>query len=190
VTWKDALAGEARALAQAAPSYGRWVNSALLHLTLVFLGSQPPARVDAIRRAIDDATQGIAPLTMTPGRLGSFGGRGAVRVVWAGIEDEPPGSLRSLRDSIAARLQGADINFDDAPFRPHVTLARARRVAGPADFAAIQRALASKAEWGADLRAVGAAAVTCREIALIKSDLRPTGPIYTSLHHAALGLTR
>jgi 2'-5' RNA ligase len=185
-SWKDALTAAAQALAQAAPGYGRWVDPALLHLTLVFLGSQPPARVETIRRALDEAAEKIVPIAIAPGRLGSFGGRGAVRVVWAGIEDEPRGALSRLRDAVAAALRGAGIAFDDTAFRPHITLARARRDAGPAEFTAIQRALETRTDWGAELRAAGGAPHECDEIALIKSDLRPTGPIYTPLHRANL----
>lgn len=183
--WREALRREEQALAQAAPGFGRWVDPSLLHLTLVFLGNQAGDRVVTITSALDAAAAKTSAFSIVPGMPGSFGGRGAVRVVWAGIEDRPRGALGRLRDALAASLRQAGVAFDEKPFAPHVTLARARRDAGPADSAAMQRALTGRASWGNHVRESDAIA-QCREIALIKSDLRPTGPVYTPLHRSPL----
>jgi 2'-5' RNA ligase len=186
--WKAALTGEAKRLTRAAPGFGRWVDPAVMHLTLVFLGTQPAGRLPAMQEALDAASQVIAPISLRPDHLGSFGGRGAVRVVWAGIADDPPGALGRLRNVVADALRGAGTTFEEGQFHPHITLARARRDAGPTDYAAIRDALTGGPEWGFALReAPGGAHITCRSIALVKSDLRPTGPVYTALHRASLG---
>lgn len=185
VSWKDALRREAQALDQAAPGFSRWVDASLLHLTVVFLGNQPPSRVASITGALDNASSELAAFTLAPGLPGSFGGRGTVRVVWMGVEEEPRGALGQLHDAVTRSLQQAGVGFDARPFAPHVTLARARRDAGPADSVAIQRALAGRPSWGNHL-AQEERLAPCQEITLVKSDLRPTGPVYTPLHRSVL----
>lgn len=184
--WREALAREARALAQAAPGYGRWVDPDLLHLTLVFLGWQPEERVATVERALADAACRTPQVTMRPGRLGAFGGRRAPRVIWAGIEDEPRSGLGRVRHALVEALRASGLTFDETPFHPHVTLARARRDAGPTDFAAILRALEARDRWGQELARQGAERAVCREVVLFRSDLRRTGPIYTPLFRAHL----
>ncbi len=184
--WREALRRETEALRSVAPGFGRWVDPSLLHVTLVFLGYQLADRLAALTSAMDAAAAASSAFTITPGMPGWFGGRGVVRVVWAGIEDRPHGALGKLRDAVAAELRHAGVSFDERPFAPHVTLARARRDAGPADSAAMQRALTGRSSWGSHLAATDGIA-QCREIVLMRSDLRPTGPIYTPLHRSPLG---
>jgi RNA 2',3'-cyclic 3'-phosphodiesterase len=184
-SWKAALGREAQTLNQAAPGFGRWVDPSLLHLTLVFLGNQAGDRVETITAALDAAAAEVPAFSMSPGSSGSFGGRGAIRVVWMGIEDTPRGALALLHAAITASLGRTGIVFDGKPFAPHVTLARARRDAGAAESAAMKRALTGRPSWGAHL-APDDRAARCPEITLVKSDLRPTGPIYTPLHRSPL----
>jgi 2'-5' RNA ligase len=96
--------------------------------------------------------------------------------------------LTRLYAAVATSLRDADVAFDSKPFAPHVTLARARRDAGTADSAAIRRALAARASWGTHL-ANDERVAACQHITLMKSDLRPTGPLYTPLHRAHLSET-
>lgn len=184
--WKQALAAEARALDHAAPGFGRWVDPALMHLTLVFLGGQVPSLVPAIQGAIDIAAAATRPFTLHLDEAGSFGGPRSVRVVWVGIRDGPSGSLDALHGTLVENLRAASIPFeaDRGPFRAHLTLGRARRDATPASSQAVSAAIARRRServiaWPGSFR--------CEEIVLVESELRPTGPIYTPLQSARLG---
>src|SRR5436309_4511044 len=87
--WRTALSREARALESAVPGFGRWVDPALMHVTLVFLGSQDLSLQPAIERAIALAAGESAPFRLRLKEPGSFGGRRSLRVVWVGVEDHP-----------------------------------------------------------------------------------------------------
>lgn len=107
-------------------SGGRPVPVRDLHATLVFLGSQPAARLPAIM----DAAASVAPLAgeLRLSRLGTFP---RARVLWLGPERTPPllaAGVRRLRRA----LQEAGIGCEAAPFRAHVTLARKIGAAQPA----------------------------------------------------------
>ena len=61
-------------------------------------------------------------MTRNTGRLGAFARPGSARVLWYGVADED-GALAALADDLAVALE---VPLEDA-YRPHITLARARR---------------------------------------------------------------
>jgi 2'-5' RNA ligase len=178
--WRESLRQQARRLDSAVPGFGRWVNPSLMHITLVFLGAQPVAQVAAIEHAMRDTAAAMNPFELRADRLGHFGSSRSVHVTWASVQDRPVGALARLRDSLAEALVRSRVAFDPAPFRPHITLARARREATPAQSEAMHRALTGRA-WEPAPDPLEVAAIT-----LVRSDLRPSGPIYTPLRRQAL----
>ena len=115
----------------------RWTDPQGWHLTLAFIGWTDPARVPRLVRAIERVAAGEGPLTLQTGDLGAFPSPGAARVVWVGLED-PEDRLGRLALSLASAL-GSDAT---APFRPHLTLARARGDRARVDLVAWRAAAA------------------------------------------------
>ena len=183
--WREALAREARALESAAPGFGRWVDPTLMHVTLVFLGGQEAEILPTIEEAVERAACECAPFGLRLAAVGSFGGRRSVRVIWVGVQDKPEGSLAHLHRTVVSELEAASVAFDASPFRAHITLGRARRDATPAQsesmHAAIFRRAAERRNWPE------VEPKRCEEVTLMRSDLRPSGPIYTPLYRARLG---
>lgn len=179
--WLHALGQQSQRLENGAPGFGRWVTPELMHITLVFLGQQLEAEVPTIVSAMETAASSIAPFEIRPGALGCFGGARAVRVVWAGVEAHPPPAVGRLHASLATSLSDQGIAFDQAAFRPHITLARARRGAAAAQSELMHRTLDHR-HWQP-----APDPFRCDAITLVRSELRPSGPIYTPLHRQALG---
>ena len=177
--WREALLWATRELETAAPGFCRWVRPEGFHVTLAFLGNQAPATVPSVSEAMGHATRNATSFTLRPGTLGSFGSRAALQIVWAGIDDDPAGALSSLRQRVTSSLGGTDIAFDETPFRPHITLGRGRRGRPREESFAMSAAIEGGRPW-----ATGEAKVA--EIVLFKSDLRPTGSIYTAIERASL----
>ncbi len=150
----------------------------------MFLGSQDASLVPTIEGAVSQAASDSQPFSLRIASPGSFGGRRSLRVIWVGVQDQPTGSLGQLHAAVSAQLQAAKINFDASPFRAHITLGRARRDAIASQSEAMHNAIARRA-GDADRRPV-VEAIHCQELTLVRSDLRPTGPIYTPLRHARL----
>ena len=180
-SWRSTLAALCTRLDQEAPGFGRWVEPHLMHITLVFLGSQSPTLLEAVIRAIDTAAESQAPFEIEPAGLGVFGSARSVRVIWAGVHDTPPESLAALHHKAERALRAEQIGFDPAEFHPHITLARAQRGSTPDQSARAYKALQTIEAWGP-----GLATLRCTEIALLRSELRASGPIYTPLHRASL----
>lgn len=97
------------------------------HITLVFLGELPPARVSSASAALGEAVArwraqgGRAPALRLAG-AGTFGRR-RFTVVWVGLADDLTG-LRTFGAALRNRLRRHGLSHDDKPFRPHLTIAR------------------------------------------------------------------
>ena len=120
-----------RVLAAAAAPWGansdlRWVPAESWHLTLAFLGVVDAGSIDGVRTTVADVARRHQPMRLRGGGLGAFPSAARARVVWYGLDDGA-GRLAAIARDLAAglALDGG------APFRGHVTLARARR--GSAD---------------------------------------------------------
>jgi len=152
-----------------------WVAEGHLHLTLKFLGEQPASAVDALRDALAPPLARIVPMALEVGGLGAFPNLRAPRVVWMGIAADA--RLELLHHDI--ELIGAALGYEleGRPFRPHITLARARTplAEGPA------RALRSAAKM---VQHRSRAPVNSVEI--MASRLGPGGAHYTTLASLAL----
>lgn len=100
----------------------RWSEPAGWHLTLAFLGSVDPDAVRSIVSTVSSVAARHRPVQVPTGRLAAFPRSGSARVLWYAVGD-PEGSLGAVAADLA-RVLGLT---PGEPYRPHVTLARARR---------------------------------------------------------------
>ena len=100
----------------------RWTDPANWHLTLAFLGPTDSARVASIEAVMGKVASAHGPMHLRTGGLGAFPSPGRTRVLWYGIED-PAGGLGGLARDLQSKL-GVELA---GTYRPHLTLARARR---------------------------------------------------------------
>jgi 2'-5' RNA ligase len=100
----------------------RWTDPMRWHLTLAFLGDVDRTHLPVISERVADVAHEVSPRRVPTGGLGGFPSAAAARVAWYGIGD-PDGQLAHIAQALAEVLglaRGRD-------FRPHLTLARARR---------------------------------------------------------------
>jgi 2'-5' RNA ligase len=116
-----------RAADRARDAAFRWTEPEGWHVTLAFLGATPADRVPEIVDALRAAVVGTPPFQVTSGGLGAFPSARRARVVWYRITD----AERRLKILAKGVRQALDID-DGAPFRAHLTLARARARDGAA----------------------------------------------------------
>ena len=157
---------------QVSPGYFRLVAPRLMHLTLVFMGSQPASRLAAIEAAVGRAATEVPPFRLALGRVATFGPARAPRVLWVEAL-QPDGRLQQLRRALEDELRAAGVSFDDKPLRPHVTLARSRGSAGGP-----VRVLEARPTSPPHL---------VRRIVLFESQLSRNGPEYRALAEFGLG---
>lgn len=101
----------------------RWVDSEVMHLTLLFLGQVEEAQVPALEGALAAAFAKHAPMELRLAGGGTFPPRRPARVAWIGME--APEELAALQaDATAAATASIGFEPEDRPYHPHVTLAR------------------------------------------------------------------
>jgi len=97
---------------------GRATPPDLIHLTLAFVGPQPPIRVDSLRR-LAGLMRGRA-FELALDRIGVFQKAG---VAWLGASASQE-DLALLQRDLADALRSRGFPVDSKPFTPHLTLAR------------------------------------------------------------------
>ncbi|MFQ5812112.1 MAG: RNA 2',3'-cyclic phosphodiesterase [Anaerolineae bacterium] len=151
----------------------RWVKPGGIHLTLKFLGDVPANRIEEIERALTQACAGVPSFSFSVGGLGCFPSPRRPRVLWVGVQEES-GTLTRLQKAIEDRMEKLGFAPEGRKFHAHLTLGRAQRRASSGDVRRLGQ-LVSETEIGS-LGQMEAWAVS-----LIKSDLKPTGAVYTQL---------
>jgi RNA 2',3'-cyclic 3'-phosphodiesterase len=156
----------------------RWSTRADWHVTLAFLGEVTAPVADQLGPELARAARRHGPLSLAFSGAGAFPDPGWARVLWCGLDGDRRAltELAALAGAVAAaaRQAGAPPPDGDRAFRPHLTLARARR--GPAGVWDLVAALTpyQGPSWPAD------------RVHLIQS--RPGGqPRYTTIGDWPLG---
>jgi 2'-5' RNA ligase len=103
----------------------RWARPETLHVTLRFLGDIDPARVPALTAALHAEAGGVPPFELTLGELGAFPSLRRPQVVFFRVGPQPP--LEALASAVERAVVQVGFAADTRPFRPHLTLGRARR---------------------------------------------------------------
>jgi len=112
------------ALVRAPLPDARWVPTENMHLTLRFIGEVAPSLATEIDTLLSRIN--APPFEMRLGRLGTFGSRGRVRILWAGIDGNE--ALVHLQAKVESACVRAGLPPDPRKFHAHVTLARCKDV--------------------------------------------------------------
>ena len=153
----------------------RWVRAENIHLTLKFLGNINPADIDSIGGAMVDAVGKIETFNLVAEGIGVFPGIKRPRVIWVGLKGQVQllfAMQRLLEDNLAA----LGYKKEKRPFKGHLTLGRFRQTVNPDTIRQIMREHAN----------LSSEEFTAKRIILFKSDLQPSGAVYTRLKQAEL----
>ena len=156
----------------------KWVAPEGIHLTLHFFGDVAVERVPAITGALGRAAARSSPIPLGLAGAGCFPNLDRPRVLWVGLGGDTAGLARLQRD-VEAQLAGLGYRPEARAFSPHLTLARMRDTAMPEDLRRLGQAMRGLT--------VPVTAFTAESVALIRSDLRPAGAVYTTLAALTLG---
>jgi RNA 2',3'-cyclic 3'-phosphodiesterase len=148
----------------------KWIMPDNIHLTLKFLGATSDSLVLKIRESLTTAVSSCEPFSITIQSAGAFPNDKYPRVLWTGIIDSH--LLKDLRDRIENSLSMIGFQRDDKEFHPHLTIGRVRSQKGMLSFMEEFRLFRDR-HFGGFL---------ADQVKLMKSELRPTGPLYTCLH--------
>jgi len=155
----------------------RWVPVENMHLTLKFLGDVAPSNVGLLSEMLK-AEAGLFPcFDIEVGGLGAFPSIKRPRVIYVGIR--APATLEALQRGIESSARRLGYESEERGFSPHLTIGRARQNVTASEQQMIRRALEETS-----MEALGTARVD--SVQLYRSDLRPSGSIYTRLYSAPL----
>lgn len=160
-----------------------WVQPASMHLTLKFLGDIPEEMIAPLRTAIEQAASDHRVMQVALSRLGTFPRPQAPRVLWAGpLESWEQGAeglrLQALHRAVEEACRAEGLAPEARPFSPHLTIARIKE--GEREVGQIL------ARSGVLDRPVTLGTLPIGTIILMKSELRPSGSIYTRLWECPL----
>jgi len=153
----------------------RWTDPAGWHVTLAFLGWLDAVLSDEILTRLVGPVRAAHPVDLHAGGLGAFPSSHRARVLWYGLTDAA-GVAGSLAVGITRALAPIVPRVDEgSPFRPHVTLARARAERGTDLSAWIAR------------RAVPSGVVPIERVILYRSHLGRRPARYEALGAVTVG---
>lgn len=177
---RDQLARVRKHLEREVPERAlRWVRPESVHLTLKFLGDVEQQLLVKIEDTLEVCAGVVQPFSFEVRGLGSFPNQRRPRVLWVGVQ-EKSGELEKLQKKIEANMSDAGFERERRRFYPHLTLGRVHRRASRSDVEQIAEALNATS-----IEVLGS--IQCSQVHLYRSDLRPTGAVYTRLASANLG---
>jgi 2'-5' RNA ligase len=154
----------------------RWVNPEKIHLTLKFFGNIEESRIEPIFKSIEEPIRNTLPFSLEVRGVGAFPHLRNPRVIWMGLVDGRE-VLVSFQKQIETQLEKIGFQPEDRPFHPHLTLGRMKSSRGKEEL--VGRIERHKEEEFGDFQV--------ERVILFKSDLKPSGPIYTLLKEIKLG---
>lgn len=155
-----------------------WVRPVSIHLTVKFLGDIDEQIIEPLRAALAAGLQGQRAILLPLERLGAFPVSQAPRVLWVGASErweqgEDARRLAVLHETIETCCDALGFASDGRPLKPHLTLARVK--AGERQCGQV---LATSAMLDCPLPLD---VLEVASVVLMKSELKPTGSVYTKL---------
>lgn len=145
-----------------------------IHITLKFLGDVEEDQVDKIEQIIKESLKDIEPFTIKLNGTGVFPNENYIKVIWIGIEDgQIIGKIAGIIDEKLTKL---GFKKERRGFSPHLTIGRVKTAKN-------KHTLIKTIE---NYRDEDFSVEEVKSIKLMKSDLTPKGPIYTTMREVPL----
>lgn len=155
----------------------KWTQRQNLHYTLKFLGELPEGRLNELRTALKVAATKSHPFLLRLGNVGFFPNRGTPRIIWLGVERGEQ-ELIQLANLVESNCLERGFGKSDQPFRPHVTIARAKQEDYPGGNPSLPFH-SSRMPPEVPLPKLGfETAMQVCSFSLIESNLYPSGAVY------------
>ncbi len=160
-----------------------WAKPASIHLTIKFLGDMDEQVIDSMLVAVEQTVGSQIPVNVPLERLGAFPRPQSPRVLWVGPSEnwERGGEatrIAEIHGAIEQACEGLSFLRETRPFSPHLTLARIK---------------VGERHVGVALARIGVldlplslGSLAVESVVLMKSELKPTGSVYTKLWEVRL----
>jgi 2'-5' RNA ligase len=146
----------------------KWVEPENIHLTLKFIGEVRENKVDRISQALEEVLAGKEKFEGRVTNCGGFPNLRNPRVLWVGLDGAEPAV--TMAKEINHKLIPIGIKSEKRGLSPHLTMGRVKK----------RSDLSALASYIESLN-FDAGPVILDRVALVKSTLTPSGPIYENL---------
>jgi 2'-5' RNA ligase len=154
-----------------------WVPVNNIHLTLKFLGDVSISNLEYLQKSLGNVVMSHSACEISVGGIGAYPKIQQPRIIWVGLE--VPQELYSLQKNIEIESEKLGYSRENRQFTPHLTIGRVTRNAMQKDIQILAEVI--------EKSNVGFLGVTrVKEVHLYRSDLNPSGSVYTSLFTASL----
>jgi 2'-5' RNA ligase len=157
----------------------RWVKPESIHLTIKFLGEISPEKAKEIGLGLGAEVKDYPATKVVVGGLGCFPNFNRPRVVWIGLREDR-NTIQSLQTHLEQWLEHLGFDPEKRGFSPHLTIGRVHRSVNNRQ----RRNLGDQIQ-SYPIQQLGE--FTVQAVHLFKSDLKPTGAVYTQLATGSLG---
>ncbi|MBN1396831.1 MAG: RNA 2',3'-cyclic phosphodiesterase [Bacteroidetes bacterium] len=146
----------------------KWEKEDKFHITLKFLGNTGTEIIEHLSEKLSELIKTTAAFDIEYDTLGAFPDSNHPRVIWIGSKYNK--SIIDLQSGAEKICRDFGFPAEERAFHPHITLGRVR---GTRNIARLTEAIKTITFESIKTR--------CSELLLMKSDLRPSGSIYTIL---------
>jgi len=160
-----------------------WVQPAKIHLTIKFLGDMDEQVIDLLSVAVERAIGSQTAVNLPLERLGAFPRSQNPSVLWVGPSmnwerGTEAKRLAEIHGAIESACEGLGFLREAKPFSPHLTLARIK--SGERYVGIVL------AKGGVLDRPLSLGSLAVESVVLMRSELKPTGSVYTKLWDVGL----
>jgi RNA 2',3'-cyclic 3'-phosphodiesterase len=145
-----------------------------IHITLKFLGDTNEDDLESIERFMKETACLVKPFSITLQGTGVFPNENYLKVIWIGINDK--GDIKTLTQTLDEKLTILGFQKETRGYSPHLTIGRVKTARNKAQLLQTVQSFTT----------VEFAQQKIHSITLKKSELTPTGPIYTTLREIPL----
>lgn len=150
----------------------RWTPLGNIHVTLKFLGEVSPSNLETLKSMVKSLSSKQTEFEIQIGKIGAFPSIKRPRVIWVGVEMHS--ALNALQQSVENEIVKLGYPAEDRPFSPHLTLGRVNHHTTSGEIDKITKTLSS-------IQINKINPFTVNHLTLFKSELKPTGSVYTPL---------
>ena len=153
-----------------------WVRPENIHITLKFLGDVSANKQGDVIDAVNATGKLHSPFTVEINKKGAFPDVRKPRIIWTGTGAGGE-ELRKIAESLEANLSAKGFPEERRPFKPHLTIGRVKGTRN------IREVMSRLNELPFD-----AGSFTAGGIVIMKSDLKPSGAVYTPIKKVTLSI--
>ena len=143
-----------------------------IHLTVVFLGNITTKNLNRLHKIVKKVCHGYGPFNISLKGAGIFGGRRNPKVLWVGLTGDIE-MMSHFRDTLQRQLNPFGVKPEKRRFKPHLTIGRFRK--STSIDARLDKLLSG-------YESLTSQECTLGKLVLFKSNLTPSGAVYTSLN--------